>query len=392
MGLTNGEVHQSSLSGNRAHLDCTTRRRNLRTTKSLHSATPANSFSMLIPTLHIAVAAHMRARAALLRRLVLLAVIAAVFGGCLTDAKHTNPLDPNSDDEPAGAIEGRTTRFYPPHAPLAAAEVRLTPGPYLVESRGDGSFVFDGIPVGTYTITAVKEGFASYTDTVSVRLGRSTSDVSLPLNGVPVIKSFQLRTVHISRWWPQEDLYILEIVADLEDPDGVGDVSAAWINIPSYDFTRPLRETSIVGRLALSLPADSLPTPTLHSLQGSDMVLHVTDAVGFVTHSEPKTIVRVIDKTPLAEEPQGLENVSDGRPNLLWEDAVLPYGFSYRVDIVRDQANVQTLVETITDIPSGTTSYQIETPLAPGTYFWTVSVVDTFGNRSRSKEAGFVVP
>lgn len=348
---------------------------------------------MLIPSLHTALPTSLIGRAASLRPFVLLAVFAAVLGGCLTDAKHTNPLDPNCDDcEAAGAVEGRAVRYYPPHSPLEGAEVRLTPGPHVVESRADGRFVFEGIPVGTYSITAEKDGFASFTDTVTVNLGTSTSDVSVRLNGLPVVKSFQLRTVHISRWWPQEDLFLLEIVADLEDPDGVGDVTAVWIDIPSYDFTRPLRETSIVGRFALSLPADSLPTPTLHSLQGSDIVLHVRDAVGFVTSSEPKTIVRVIDKTPLAEEPQGLESVNDGRPNLLWEDAVLPFAFSYRIDIVRDQANVQTVVETITDIPSGTTSYQLETPLASGTYFWTVSVVDTFGNRSRSKEAGFVVP
>lgn len=332
-------------------------------------------------------------RTARLWKAVMLPALAVVFAGCLPDANHSNPLDPRSDEyEEAGAVEGMATRFYPPYTPVEGAEVRLTPGPHIVESRADGSFAFEEIPIGTYSITAVKEGFASFPDTVTVSLGNATSEVRLRLNGLPVVRTFDLRTIHVSRWWPQEDLYMLEIVADLEDPDGVGDVAAAWVEIPSYDLSRPLAPTGVVGRYRLALSADSLPAPSLHAMQGTEMVLHVEDAAGFVVESAPKTIVRVIDEVPLAEEPQGLSTVEDGRPNLIWEDAGLPFSFTYRVDIVRDEANVQTVVATITDISSDITSHQIETPLASGTYFWTISVVDTFGNRSRSKEAGFVVP
>lgn len=325
--------------------------------------------------------------------LIALVVLAVAVAGCLTDADHSNPLDPNSAGfEAEGVVEGRTTRYYPPHPPVEHAMVRLSPGPYVVESGADGSFSFEGVPVGTYTIAAEKDGYASAVDSVTVRLGSATDDVRLRLNGMPSVVRFDLRTVHVSRWWPQEDLFILEIVADVEDPDGVGDVSAVWLEIPSYDFARPLRESGTVGRFSLSMSADSLPTPSLHALQGANLIVHVQDAVGVVAESDPKTIVRVIDYIPLAVEPQGLMTVDDGRPNLVWEDAALPFDFTYRIDIVRDEANVQAVVETITDVPSELSSYTLETTLSSGTYFWTVSVVDTFGNRSRSKEAGFVVP
>ncbi len=313
--------------------------------------------------------------------------------GCLPDAEHTNPLDPLSEDfENTGAIEGRTTRFYPPFSPLANAEVRLTPGPFITTSDADGRFVITNVPVGTYGVQALRDGFSSFMDTVSVSLGQTTSDVSLRLDGLPVVRSFVLRTIHVSRWWPQEDLYTLEIAANLEDPDGVGDVAEVWFEIASFDFARELAQTGVVGRYQLTMQADSLPVPTLHSLQGTEFLLYVEDAAGFVTQSSPRSIVRVIDETPIAEEPQGLTSVEDGRPLLVWEDAALPYASTYRIDVVLDQANVQNVVLTVTDIESEVTRYQVETPLASGTYFWTVSVVDEFGNRSRSKEAGFVVP
>lgn len=348
---------------------------------------------MRFPSLHIPPLRHLPGRLA--NAVVvptLLLVVAVASAACLSDVEHSNPLDPNSNEfEEEGTVEGRATRFYPPYPPVEKAEVRLTPGPYIAESDPDGSFLFKGIPPGTYSISAVKDGFASFPDTISVSIGKATSDVRVRLNGMPIFKMYELRTVHISRWWPQEDLYFLEILAEIEDPDGVGDLAGVWVEILSNEFTRPLRETGIVGRFSLSLPDDSLPGPSLHSLQGTDLIVHAQDAVGFVTESEPKSLIRVIDKIPLAVEPQDLSNVDDGRPNLIWEDAALPFEFTYRIDVVRDEANVQTVVETITDIPSDVTSYRIETPLASGTYFWTVSVVDTFGNRSRSKEAGFVV-
>ena len=313
--------------------------------------------------------------------------------GCLSDAKHTNPLDPNTEGfRKVGSIEGRTIRFYPPHPPIEGAEVRLSPGPYVARSDGDGTFAFDGIPEGAYQITAEKDGFRSFADTVTVRLGDRTTDVRVPLNGMPVIANSSVRTIHVSRWWPQEDLFVLEISADVADPDGVGDIESAWVEIPAFDFVLPLAETGVVGRYARTVPADSLPVPSLHGLEGVDLVFHAQDAVGFVNESAPESIVRVIDYVPVAVDPQGLASVDSGRPNLAWEDAGLPYAFTYRIDIVRDEANVQAVVETITDIPSDVTSYVVEGPLMQGTYFWTVSVVDSFGNRSRSKEAGFVVP
>ena len=328
-----------------------------------------------------------------LTRTVVPVLLLLMATGCLSDAKHSNPLDPDTPGyREVGSIEGRATRFYPPHPPIEDAEIRLSPGPYVARSGADGTFVFDGIPAGSYQITAKKDGFRSFTDTVTVSLGSRTTDVRIPLNGMPVVAASSIRTIHVSRWWPQEDLYVLEISADVLDPDGVGDITSAWVEIPSFDFVLPLAETGVVGRYGRTVPADSLPVPSLHVLEGVDLMLHAQDAVGFVNEPAPETIVRVIDYVPVAVDPQGLATVEDGRPHLAWEDAALPYGYTYRIDIVRDEANVQAVIETITDIPSDVTSYVVEGPLMQGTYFWTVSVVDSFGNRSRSKEAGFVVP
>lgn len=320
-------------------------------------------------------------------------LLAFGLSACLGEAEHSNPLDPNSDEfQEVGRIEGVTTRFYPPFAAVESAEVRLLPGPFVAASGADGRFVFDGIPIGEYVLKATKNGFVSSELTVSVELGMTTDDVQVRMDGVPFLKDIAFRSVHISRWFPPDDLFILESVVLAEDADGLSDLDRIWFEISALGFSRELPETGIAGRYEAAIPADSLPGGNLFALQGVEIRVFGRDDAGFQTESGPHFMVRVIDYTPVALEPQGQENVATPTPTLFWEDAALPYDYSYRVDVVRDQANVQTVVQTIEDIPQDNTSYTLETPLAPGTYFWTVAVVDAHGNRSRSKEAGFIVP
>lgn len=320
-------------------------------------------------------------------------LVTIVLSACLGEAEHSNPLDPRSDEfEEVGEIVGTTTRFYPPFAAVENAEVRLTPGPVLTMSDADGRFVFDDVPVGEYVLEAAKNGFVSSEQTVSVELGATTGEVRIRLDGLPILRRVIFRSVHISRWFPPDDLFLLEAIVFAEDADGLSDLDRIWFEMPVPGFERDLFETGIAGRYEASIPADSLPGGNLFALQGVEMHAFARDDAGFQSDTGPHFLVRVIEYTPVAEDPQGQENVGTTTPTLVWEDAALPYDYSYRIDIVHDQANVQTLVRTLEDIPKDRTSYTVETSLAPGTYFWTVSVVDAHGNRSRSKEAGFVVP
>lgn len=336
-----------------------------------------SAFRMIPPSLHT----------------ILLLLLTVGWAACLGEAEHSNPLDPNSDRfEQVGTLVGTTTRFYPPFAIIGQAEVRLSPGPFVTMTDAEGRFVFDGIPVGDYRLDAVKEGFASGEQVVQVELGTPTEEVQVRMDGLPLLRELSVRSAHISRWFPPDDLYLLEIVALVEDPDGLSDVDRVAFAIPTRGFERDLAQTNVTGRYEVALPADSLPGGNLFALQGEEIRAMAQDAAGFETASGPHVLVRVIDYTPVALEPQGQENVRTATPEFSWEDAALPYHYSYRVDIVHDQANVRTVVRTIEDIPQDNLSHTLETPLPPGTYFWTISVVDARGNRSQSKEAGFIVP
>lgn len=317
----------------------------------------------------------------------------ALWAGCLGEAPRGNPLDPLSEGfEAAGDVVGRVTGFYAPFSGLAEAEVRLTPGPYVAQTDADGQFVIEGVPVGMYEITAVKDGYEVGLDTVAVAVGQARRK-ELRLSGLPAIASLTLQTSHVSRWWPPPlDLYVLTVTADIVDPDGLADIDSVWVEIPALGFDAPLPAAQVPGRFQRSLPEAELPTATLFELQGLDIRVRTLDRSGSRMHSSPQSLSRILDVVPVAGEPQAGISITDPQPTLTWQQVRLPHTFSYRVAVARVDLGAETRVWALDGIDANATNVRVGVPLAPGaTYNWTIDIVDGFGNWTRSRPVGFIV-
>lgn len=319
--------------------------------------------------------------------------------GCLGDLPRDNPLDPKSDRyEPQGRLEGVITRLYPPYPPLAGVAVYLLPDDALQNGRlsytgPNGHFAFDELLPGTYYLLAQAPAFRALQDTfvVTIEAGK-TQTLTVRMNALPRFIDYAAITVHISRWWPATDLYRLEVAATVTDPDDVRDVMRVWLEIPALNFTDTLQVLQSPGRFFTALLQQELPTGSLHNLLGYDLYLGAYDRTGDTVYTTALQLVRVIDAVPIAQEPRGLVAVDTTRPLLRWESLTLPFTFTYRIDLVRREADLDIPILTLEGLTASLDSIRVPQPLASGVYYWTVSVVDRFGNRSRSKEAGFQVP
>jgi hypothetical protein len=72
------------------------------------------------------------------------------------------------------------------------------------------------------------------------------------------------------------------------------------------------------------------------------------------------------------------------------------FSFTYTLNMSRIDAGISTPVWSVANVNSQISEYQYPgggtaPTLTPGNYAWTVTVVDEFGNYSRSKESSFVV-
>ena len=324
-------------------------------------------------------------------RLLLLAA-ALLSAGC--DAPRDNPLDPSSAAfRDAGAVEGRVTGIYPPFEGRAGVRVHLVPldgGEERVARTGaDGAFRVEALPSGRYEVRAERDGLAPGADTVAVAAGQ-TAEAAFALDALPVVADPVARTVHIENWPPLPAVFALEVEAAATDPDRATDVEAAALVAGAFRAALP--ETT-EGRFGASLDASALPDGRVQSLLGRTLAVEAADRLGNVGVSEPFSLVRVIEQTPLTASPQGQEAVTDNPPVFEWRPSDLPFAFTYRVDVsFQDGAGVLTRVASLSGIPSSETTTRFAEPLAPGAYSWTVWTVDASGNRSRSRPAGFVVP
>ena len=315
----------------------------------------------------------------------------ALLFACLNDADRTNPLDPKSGSQNTGSISGQTLSYYSPFSTVPGVEIRLEPGPFVKISDVQGRYVFSDLAVGRYKIRAFKDGYAdALLDSIQIQL-QQVATIDINLDALPQMAGSSITSSHISRWWPQTDLLLLAANVRVQDSDGLNDIVTVELMIPDLNFIDTLSVTGSPGVFQTQILESQLPGRNLQEVLGRQIVIRAKDRAGFSNNSTPQFVVRIIDDVPITLSPQGLETVATTNPTLQWQAVNQPYQFSYLVELYRVDFGINNLVWQSDAIEHTTTETVVPDNLAAGTYFWTIAIVDEFGNMSRSKEASFQV-
>jgi len=309
---------------------------------------------------------------------------------CFSDAERDNPLDTKSPSYRAiGNIRGTVTRFYSPFEPISGAQVSLQSPQWATITGTEGDFLFQAAPIGMWLLRANKAGYAADSVNIEVQVGQ-VAEAILRLDALPVFQSASVISSHISRWWPTDDLYFAEFKAKAYDPDEPQTVIFVDVMIPDLGVVDSLIFNTANMQFEGNLNQTVLPDGNLQSLLGREIIFQARDRRLMRNTSAPIYLARIINETPVADTPQGLQTFIPP-DTLQWQPMFLPFDFSYAVEVVRFDAGISTPVWSRKNI-SATETITLTEQLPTGTYFWTVSVVDEFGNRSRSREASFLVP
>ncbi len=326
--------------------------------------------------------------------------------GCFGDVEHDNPFDPRSDTyDPAGGITGvvvnRQTQA------VSGAEIVIenkeVTASFKTSTDQLGGYAFERVSPGTYDLRVEKAGFARLADSITVTTFQDLNK-NLMLNGAPVFEEVNIRSAHISRVWPPPtDFTLLEIATHITDSDGVIDIERVWIEVPGLSVSDTLSFTEDPGVFRKELTAQDLGLNDMQEMLGENILLKARDRLGAVSEQLPQTIARIIADTPQVVSPQAGTVIGDPQPTLAWVCETIPYPFNYQVEVVRIDDVIRNTVTVIPNLDpvdvcvdlEGSSeqegNIQVDVSLSIGSYFWTVSIVDDFGNWSRSKEAGFVV-
>ncbi len=202
--------------------------------------------------------------------------------------------------------------------------------------------------------------------------------------------SLQSWSSHIT-WWGLPDQVTLNLNVAAADSDGI---DSLWITL-NEDYIGRLVSSGDGIHWTREFQGYELPTGSIEAAVGYRFSMHHKDLAGFTTLDTTFSIERVIKETPYTSFPsRDTLIIQDPAIILEWLPFESDFSFSYAVDIVHwSDSHVPTIVYEESGISSDSLRHQVGVHLnpQPGLFLWSISVVDEFGNRSRSREASFRV-
>ena len=188
--------------------------------------------------------------------------------------------------------------------------------------------------------------------------------------------------------WGSIPYFALEIDVTVNDSDGVERV---WVEFGEMEIGSLQRVNNLNWNG--HFPESNLNGYRLGEFIGYPFTLHHLDSAHFVSVSESFYLARVIYDAPIIVSPDNYELLQSDLPLLEWESYEADFSYSYKVEIwhLPEEASEGVLVYQVENISSEFTIHQVDEPLSsePQYLFWTITIVDEFGNEARSLTASF---
>lgn len=311
---------------------------------------------------------------------------------CFNNADRDNPLDPRSENyQTYGKLQGNVYTYYAPFQPISSARITLIPGYQSTVTNDLGAFSLANISPGNYLITANYPNYAI--DTIQVQIqANQTISIQFNLDGLPQMDTLTLITGYIHESYPFEPTRLIDCIVKAYDPDGPADLTSVSVIIPDIEFNDTLGITQAVGTYQLRIKEIDLSINHIEELLGFPFFIEISDKVGEICRYGPRYLVRVIDEEPKIISPRGSALVGN-QPVLKWQSLQLPYPFTFKIEIyaISEDQVLYPAIHNFTGISSDKLEFQISSTLPVGLFLWTISIVDEWGNWSRSNPATFQV-
>lgn len=326
------------------------------------------------------------------QKTVLFSIFILMFVSCFNNAERDNPFDPKSGIyQNFGALEGKVDTYYAPYQPISSVAITLLPGRQTAVTGASGAFLLENITPGTYLVTAIREGFAP--DTASIQIEpNQIATLGFNLDALPRLDSLVISSGTEHYYYLAEPNRYLGCTAEVTDPDGSADILSVALLIPAYGFKDTLELSQLASSYQVIYQESDLPSQYIEELLGEAMYLEISDRAGQQSRYGPYFLARIIEEEPSAVAPVSNAQVS-GKPLFQWQEINPPFPVTFKIDIYKIVASqvIYPPRKIVSKIPAENFTYQLNESLEVGQYLWTISIVDKWGNWSRSTPATFQV-
>ena len=329
--------------------------------------------------------------------IVLLGWICLSYFACEWTPERDNPLDPNSElyQPPSlGSITGEV-RNLSGTSSLSGVMVSLESDSQDVVTASNGKYLIENVADGPHWVSVHKEGYADSSAQVTVVTGQ-TSIADFRLNALPRFDSVSV-TLHRIRVVPSPDEFVTisARIIDIDMNISTLLVDTAVLAVFEGDTIGNLNysNTQITGTFTFDrdFPIAELPISSSQDIIGRPFILTVIDQVGGFSISDPYSIARWLDiPNPISP----IEITVGPNPTLVWDQYIV--GFSY-IQNIRVFDNIEILRWDSLSVSPGVVQVTVTDTLEttnetyPKYYYWTIEIVDLFGNTARSMNTKFYV-
>jgi hypothetical protein len=316
--------------------------------------------------------------------LLLLYLVYLFSLNCSLNAPRDNPLDPNL----GGNIWGRVTSRNAYE--IADVEVFIPFADAITYTDTCGEFSLYVLPEDSMYIFFVHENYALESTMVVPEKGKIDT-LTMELNGLPYFTEYEATTHYYDRNLPADPLYFCELSTIAGDIDGEIDIDSVWVEIPDLSYSRKLDYDLDEQKFIYTLYTDELPGQTLEALVGEAIFFNIADKGGAIVQSPPYYIARIIYQAPGVIFPIRGTDILMFDTTFVWHKYNYGYYVSYHGEIIKIISGGPAGVVQYFNVSdqNDTTFYVNISILNLGEYYWTLEVIDDFGNSARSKEYRF---
>jgi hypothetical protein len=318
-----------------------------------------------------------------------------LISGC-KDATRDNPLDPSSPQYiNTASVKGRVLVLNQ-NSGIISASISSLQDSVSVSSDADGNYSFNNLSVGTQTLVCTKGNFVPDTQQIVLQ-SRTTKEVTFELNGAPYVLSQNILTRKIDQYYPSTQ-YFVDVTASVSDPNGITDVDSVWFTVDTL-LSIPMDYSPPTKQFQITINKYDIPTNTIQWIVNKPLRIRSKDHENAVNLSTPFYVSRIIENTatptyPTINTTTSQKDTTGSTPLFQWSAPDVTFNYTYTLTLSFVLSD--NVVWTYTKLNSSYMQLQFPADssgliLSAGEYVWTISIVDDFGNYSRSKEAPFVV-
>lgn len=201
----------------------------------------------------------------------------------------------------------------------------------------------------------------------------------------PALPILQVVSFHCLQYYPQQEQYFLEAMVYDEGAENADSVKFVYADTVYY-------EMFLSGsKWRLSLESASYLSVNIFDLIGVpyDAILYYSGGDSVIT--DEACLLRIIEEIPEPIYPKDNVAISNNF-EMSWEELSIKFDFTYTITVCFiAPSSYVTEIDRIEGLSDTLTAYTYSEDLMEGSYYWTLGIVDVYGNISRSKEAAFKI-